>query len=73
MEKEKSKKYTITWDNPNGIKTKSYEVYVDGKFMTKVNNEKVKLNLNNGEYIINLVAVNKYGLKSEVSENLIIK
>ena len=73
VEKEKSKKYTITWDNPNGIKTKSYEVYVDGKFMTKVNNEKVKLNLNNGEYIINLVAVNKYGLKSEVSENLIIK
>lgn len=73
VESKKADKYTITWDNPNGKETKSYEVYVDGKLSETVNNEKVKLRLVEDEYIINLVAISKDGKRSEVSENLIIK
>lgn len=73
VESKKEGKYTITWDNPNKKKVKSYEVYVDGKLTKTVNNEKVKINLNKGEYIINLLSVSKSGIKSEISDNLIIK
>lgn len=73
LESKKENKYTITWDNQNEKKIKNYEVYVDGKLTTTVNNEKVKLNLGKGEYIINLVAVSKDGKKSDISDNLIIK
>lgn len=73
VESKKDDKYTITWDNTNGKETKSYEVYVDGKLVKNVSNEKIKLILKEEESIVNVVAVSKDGRKSELSKNLIIK
>ncbi|RDY29387.1 hypothetical protein CHL78_001430 [Romboutsia weinsteinii] len=68
------KKITVTWDNPNNKKdVKYYEIYIDGKLRDKANNEKIQLKLDNGEYILNLVSVDKKGNKSNFSENFTIK
>lgn len=69
--KKSSKSVSLAWDNPNGKKdVKYYEVYLDGKLVDKVNNEKIKLKVSNQKYIFNVRAVDKNGNKSDMSEDI---
>lgn len=70
IDKKKGNNVTLSWDNPNDKKVvKYYEVYLDNKFLYKVNNEKTKLKLSNENHIVNLVSVDKNKNKSSKSED----
>lgn len=69
--KKSLKSVSLAWDNPNDKKdVKYYEVYLDGKLVDQVNNEKVKLKVSNQKYIFNVRAVDKNGNKSDMSEDI---
>ena len=62
---------SLAWDNPNDKKdAKYYEVYLDGELVDKVKNEKIKLKISNQKHIFNVRAVDKYGNKSDISEDV---
>ncbi|WP_122639087.1 polysaccharide lyase family 8 super-sandwich domain-containing protein [Romboutsia sp. Marseille-P6047] len=69
--KKSSKSVSLAWDNPNDKKdAKYYEVYLDGELVDKVKNEKIKLKISNQKHIFNVRAVDKYGNKSDISEDV---
>ncbi|RDY28230.1 hypothetical protein CHL78_006485 [Romboutsia weinsteinii] len=74
IEKIKGNQVSLTWKNlNNNKKVKFYEVYLDGKYIDKVNNEKIKLKISKDEHILNLYAVDKQGNKSDMSKDFVIK
>lgn len=64
----------ISWQNPNDKKVvKYYEIYLDGKKVDEVKNEKANIKLSNNEHEFSVIAVDRKGNKSSMSNLIIIK